>query len=133
MPPPRGRQPSAGLKQPPGDAGIDLGLRHPPQPNPWQRERDHQQCYIDDSRVSPLIQASVQTGLDFNEDFNGANQEGAGYYQLNIRNGLRQSTARTYLAQCEQRPNLTLETSALANRVLIEDGRAVDRGQVCRA
>ena len=72
-----------------------------------------------------FIQASVQTGLSFNEDFNGASQEGAGYYQLNIRNGLRQSTARTYLAQCESRPNLTLETSAMTNRVLIDEGRAV--------
>lgn len=72
-----------------------------------------------------FVQASVQTGLNFNEDFNGANQEGAGYYQLNIRNGLRQSTARTYLAQCEHRPNLTLETGAMTNRILIEDGRAI--------
>ncbi|MEH6519244.1 MAG: choline dehydrogenase [Halioglobus sp.] len=71
-----------------------------------------------------FIQASVQTGLPYCEDFNGASQEGAGYYQQNIRNGLRQSTARTYLKQCEQRPNLTLETSALTQRVLIEDGRA---------
>lgn len=79
-----------------------------------------------------FIQASVQTGLDFNEDFNGANQEGAGYYQLNIRKGLRQSTARTYLAKCEKRPNLTLETNALANRVLIEDGRAVGVEYCCK-
>lgn len=79
-----------------------------------------------------FIQASVQTGLNFNEDFNGAHQEGAGYYQLNIRNGLRQSTAQTYLAQCEQRPNLTLETKALTNRILIEDGRAVGVQYSCK-
>ena len=72
-----------------------------------------------------FVQASVQTGLPFNDDFNGVSQEGAGFYQLNIRNGLRQSTARTFLQQCEGRPNLTLETNALSNRVLIEDGRAV--------
>ena len=72
-----------------------------------------------------FVQASVQTGLPFNDDFNGVSQEGAGFYQLNIRNGLRQSTARTFLQQCEGRPNLTLETNALSNRVMIEDGRAV--------
>jgi choline dehydrogenase len=72
-----------------------------------------------------FVQASVQTGLPFNQDFNGVSQEGAGFYQLNIRNGLRQSTARTFLQQCEGRPNLTLETNALSNRVMIEDGRAV--------
>lgn len=72
-----------------------------------------------------FVQAAVQTALPYNEDFNGASQEGAGYYQLNIRNGRRQSTARTYLQQCEQRPNLTLETGALSQKILIEDGRAV--------
>ena len=72
-----------------------------------------------------FIQAGVQTGLHYNEDFNGASQEGAGYYQLNIRSGRRQSTARTYLQQCEQRPNLTVTTGALSQQILIENGRAV--------
>lgn len=72
-----------------------------------------------------FVQAGVQTGLPYNDDFNGVSQEGAGYYQLNIHNGRRQSTARTYLKQCEQRPNLTLITGALSQKVLIEDGRAV--------
>ena len=72
-----------------------------------------------------FIQAGVQTGLPYNEDFNGATPEGAGYYQLNIRNGRRQSTARTYLQQCEQRPNLTLCTDALTQKILMEDGRAI--------
>ena len=64
-----------------------------------------------------FVQAAVQTGLPYNEDFNGHSQEGAGYYQLNIRNGVRQSTARTYLKQCEQRPNLSLHTGALAEKI----------------
>jgi choline dehydrogenase len=72
-----------------------------------------------------FVEACVQTGLPYNEDFNGASQEGAGYYQLNIKRGLRQSAARTFLKQCEQRPNLTLETGALTERILLEDGRAV--------
>ena len=72
-----------------------------------------------------FIQAGVQTGLPYNEDFNGASQEGAGFYQLNIRNGRRQSTARTYLQQCATRPNLTVTTEALSQKILLEDGRAV--------
>lgn len=72
-----------------------------------------------------FIQAAVQTGLPRNEDFNGASQEGAGYYQLNIRKGRRQSTARTYLKQCRQRSNLTVETGALCQQVVLEKGRAV--------
>ena len=72
-----------------------------------------------------FLQAAVQTGIPYNEDFNGATQEGAGYYQLNIKKGLRQSTARTYLKLCQQRPNLTIKTQALTQQVLIEDGKAV--------
>jgi choline dehydrogenase len=71
-----------------------------------------------------FVQAAVQTGLPFNEDFNAGDQEGAGSYQLNIRQGQRQSTARTYLKLCEKRPNLTILTGALAQRLAIENGRA---------
>jgi choline dehydrogenase len=71
-----------------------------------------------------FVQAAVQTGLPFNEDFNGPHQEGAGDYQTNIRSGRRQSTARTFLRLCRDRPNLTIVTGALAHRVLVESGRA---------
>lgn len=72
-----------------------------------------------------FVQAAVQTGMPYNEDFNGADQEGAGSYQLNIRQGQRQSTARTYLKLCQQRPNLTIITGALTERILMENDRAV--------
>ncbi len=72
-----------------------------------------------------FVQAAMETGLPFNPDFNGAQQEGVGFYQLNTRNGRRQSTSKTYLALCRARPNLTLMTGAQVQRVLIEDGRAV--------
>ena len=71
------------------------------------------------------IQAAIQSDLPYNPDFNGATQEGAGYYQVNIRNGKRQSTARTFLRACESRPNLTIVTGALCEKILIEDGAAV--------
>jgi choline dehydrogenase len=71
-----------------------------------------------------FVQAAVQTGLPRNPDFNGPDQEGAGFYQLNIRRGRRQSSARTFLAACEDRPNLVLATQALCQRVLLQDGRA---------
>ena len=72
-----------------------------------------------------FVRAAVQTGLPRNADFNGASQEGAGFYQLNIRRGRRQSSARTFLARCEGRPNLVLATGALCQRVLLRDQRAV--------
>ena len=72
-----------------------------------------------------FIQAAIQQGLPYNEDFNGARQEGVGYYQTNIKRGRRQSSARTFLHLCKKRPNLTVVTGALVQRILIEDGSAV--------
>ncbi|QFU76419.1 choline dehydrogenase [Halioglobus maricola] len=72
-----------------------------------------------------FVQAAVQTGLPFNEDFNGACQEGAGDYQTNICKGKRQSAAKTFLKACENRPNLHIATGALAEKILLEEGRAV--------
>ncbi|MFK7976069.1 MAG: GMC family oxidoreductase [Halioglobus sp.] len=72
-----------------------------------------------------FIEAAVQTGLPYNTDFNGAFQEGAGYYQTNIKGGRRQSTARTYLKECEKRPNLTVITGALAEKIVIKNGKAI--------
>ncbi|CAA0101059.1 Alcohol dehydrogenase [acceptor] [Halioglobus japonicus] len=71
------------------------------------------------------IQAAIQSDLPYNPDFNGATQEGAGYYQVNIRKGKRQSTARTFLRECQSRPNLTIKTGALCEKILMEDGAAV--------
>ena len=71
-----------------------------------------------------FIEAAVANGIPRNDDFNGATQEGAGYYQANIRNGRRVSTAVGYLRPAEKRANLRVETKALATRVLFEGTRA---------
>ena len=71
------------------------------------------------------IQACADVGISHNEDFNGETQEGAGYYQVNIKDGLRMSTAKTYLKDCINRPNLTLKTNALAARILFEGKKAI--------
>ena len=71
------------------------------------------------------IQAAIESGIPANSDFNGENQEGAGFYQVNIPNGLRQSTAKTYLKPAMQRPNLTVLTRALASRIEFQGNRAI--------
>lgn len=71
------------------------------------------------------VQAGIDIGIPPNEDFNGASQEGTGYYQVNIKNGLRQSTARTFLKLCEKRPNLDIQLNALTQKVLFKDKRAI--------
>ena len=72
-----------------------------------------------------VIDAAEQLGIPRRDDFNGGEQEGAGYYQLTTRNGRRCSTAVGFLRPARRRPNLKVETRALAERLLIEDGRAV--------
>jgi choline dehydrogenase len=72
-----------------------------------------------------FIKAAVETGIPDNPDFNGATQEGAGWFQTTTRNGRRASTARSYLRPARSRKNLHVETSALARRILFEGRRAV--------
>jgi choline dehydrogenase len=72
-----------------------------------------------------FIASSMALGLPRNDDFNGATQEGTGYYQATARNGRRCSTAVGYLRPAEKRPNLRVEVEALATRVLFEGKRAV--------
>jgi choline dehydrogenase len=84
---------------------------------------------VSDTRIRrPLcdsfIEACTQVGIPARDDFNGADQEGAGYFQLTARGGFRCSTARGYLKPVEGRPNLTVQTHAHVERLLIEEGRA---------
>ncbi len=72
-----------------------------------------------------VLEACVQAGIPRNPDFNGARQEGCGYYQTTTSNRRRWSAAKAYLSQARQRPNLVIRTGAHAMRVLIENNRAV--------
>ncbi|HQP66247.1 MAG TPA: choline dehydrogenase [Quisquiliibacterium sp.] len=72
-----------------------------------------------------FIASAVANGIPRNDDFNGATQEGTGYYQANLRNGRRISTAVGYLRPAEKRANLRVEVEALVTRVLFEGTRAV--------
>src|SRR5215468_5303676 len=64
------------------------------------------------------VEAAVQCGYPCNDDFNGAVQEGAGYYQTTMRGGVRASTAGGYLKQARRRANLKVVPKALATRIL---------------
>ncbi len=69
-----------------------------------------------------FIQAAIRRGAVANEDFNGAQQDGVGYYQVTQRGGRRCSAADGYLA--DKPKNLTVVTDALVTGVLMEGGRA---------
>ncbi|HTW71666.1 MAG TPA: choline dehydrogenase [Acetobacteraceae bacterium] len=72
-----------------------------------------------------VLAAAEQAGIPRNPDFNGARQEGCGYYQTTSNNRRRWSTAKAYLEPARRRPNLTIRTGVHATRVLIENRRAV--------
>jgi choline dehydrogenase-like flavoprotein len=87
-----------------------LGVSNLPEPNPTS-------C--------AFVQSCQELGLPFNPDFNGAVQEGAGFYQTTTRNNRRCSAAVGYLRPALSRTNLTLVTGALVLRVLFQGKRAV--------
>src|SRR3954471_11379242 len=76
--------------------------------------------------VSPaFVQAAVEAGLPANDDFNGAEQDGFGMYQVTTRDGMRGSAAVSYLHPAMERPNLTVMPYMHTHRVLFEGTRAV--------
>ncbi len=68
--------------------------------------------------------AAEQTGIRKVDDFNGGDNEGSSYFQVNQKRGRRWSAARGFLKPVLGRSNLRLETGVLAERIVIEDGRA---------
>src|SRR6202158_4209838 len=109
---------------------------------PYFKKAEHQQRGADDfhgtggplpvsdlGHPDPLsaafIAAAVERGLPLNPDFNGASQEGAGFFQTTTRYGRRASAAVAYLRPAKDRKNLHVATPALAQRILFEGRRAV--------
>ena len=75
--------------------------------------------------VDDYIAACGEAGLAYNRDFNGSEQEGAGTYQMTIKNGRRNSAARAFLRPVMARKNLKVITNAMVTRILFEGRRAV--------
>ena len=71
-----------------------------------------------------FIDACVEAGIPRTDDFNGLEQEGAGYYQLTNRNGRRCSTAVGYLNPVRARRNLAILTGALVQAIELDGRRA---------
>ncbi len=70
------------------------------------------------------VESAVSAGMKRTDDFNGAEQEGAGLYQVTCRNGRRWSVDSAYLEPARQRPNLDVETGAFVTRIVVEGERA---------
>ncbi|MGH1428583.1 MAG: GMC family oxidoreductase [Arenicella sp.] len=73
-----------------------------------------------------FINAAEQAGIPKNDDFNGEDQEGVGYFQLTLtEKGTRCSSAVGYLNPVKNRPNLDIVTGALVHKINFEDDHAV--------
>jgi choline dehydrogenase len=72
-----------------------------------------------------FVDAAVEKGYDHNPDFNGLYQEGAGHFQVTVKEGKRHSAAAAFLLPILHRTNLTITTGALVTRLLFEGTRAV--------
>ncbi|TMH11946.1 MAG: choline dehydrogenase [Betaproteobacteria bacterium] len=75
--------------------------------------------------IEAIIAGAGELGIPRNDDFNGADQEGAGYYHLSTKGGWRCSTATAYLRPARRRANLRVETRARATK-LVFDGKRAD-------
>lgn len=77
---------------------------------------------------TPLARAFVdsctQSGIQSNTDYNGATQEGAGFFQFTIKEGKRHSAATAFLKPALNRPNLKVITHAHTKQILIQNDRA---------
>lgn len=71
---------------------------------------------------SVFVDAGVQAGYKENLDFNGADQEGVGFYQVTQKEGRRYSSSAAYLRTAEKRPNLTVITNAHVSRLDFDNG-----------
>ncbi|MBM85086.1 MAG: choline dehydrogenase [Rhodospirillaceae bacterium] len=75
--------------------------------------------------VKACIEAAIQTGIPYNPDFNGPQQEGTGYYQFTVKESRRWSSARAYLGRAKSRVNLIISTESHAQKLIFEGTRAV--------
>ncbi|MFL6671800.1 MAG: GMC family oxidoreductase, partial [Massilia sp.] len=73
--------------------------------------------------------AAEQVGIPKVDDFNGGDNDGCSYFEVNQRRGIRLNTAKAFLRPAAQRPNLTVMTGCHVERLLVEDS---GQGKVCR-
>src|SRR5438270_14079276 len=75
--------------------------------------------------LDAVADAAEQMGIRRIPDFNTGDNEGVGYFHVNQKRGRRWSSARGFLKPALRRPNLRLEKRVLADRLILENGRAV--------
>jgi len=72
-----------------------------------------------------FIDAGVEAGYPHTDDYNGYRQEGFGPMHMTVRGGVRESTARAYLDPTRRRPNLTILTHVLVDKLVFDGKKAI--------
>ncbi|NBF16170.1 choline dehydrogenase [Pseudomonas sp. Fl4BN2] len=68
--------------------------------------------------------AAEQSGIATVDDFNGGDNQGCGYFQVNQRAGVRWNASKAFLRPVLKRPNLTVLTDVQVDKVVLDQGRA---------
>jgi choline dehydrogenase-like flavoprotein len=71
-----------------------------------------------------FLKATQEAGMPQSTDFNGARQDGMGFYQTTTRKGRRCSATKAFLRPSLRKPNLELRCRTSVDRVIVKDGRA---------
>ncbi|EPR4992254.1 choline dehydrogenase [Vibrio navarrensis] len=86
-------------------------------------------CAGNEMTLNPLYQAFIDAGAEAGypqtSDYNGYQQEGFGPMHMTVKNGVRASTSNAYLSRAKKRANFTLIKGVNAQKVLLENKRAV--------
>ena len=75
--------------------------------------------------LDAFAQAANVCGIPHTEDFNGGDNFGVGYFQVNQKNGVRQTAADAFLRPLSERPNVTILTGAQIRKVILEKQQVV--------
>ncbi|VXC17262.1 GMC family oxidoreductase [Pseudomonas sp. 8O] len=86
----------------------------------WRVERQRLSWAI----LEAFRDAAAQSGIASVDDFNGGDNEGCSYFQVNQKRGVRWNASKAFLRDIRQRPNLQVLTGAEAERLELEGGRA---------
>lgn len=91
----------------------------------WRVEKQRLSWQILDA----FREAAAQTGIPKIDDFNGGDNEGSAYFEVNQKRGIRWNTAKAFLKPVAHRPNLTIMTGCHVERLIVEQS---GQGAACR-
>jgi choline dehydrogenase len=86
---------------------------------PWRVEKQRLKWQI----LEEFSRAAQESGIPFTNDFNRGNNAGVGYFDVNQKSGVRWNASKAFLRPAMKRPNLTVITGAMTQRLTFNDGR----------